>query len=264
MIIDTQWRILTVGDGDLSFSHALQSRLGAGQLTASTYDSEKTIRDKYQHHALELLNASNTPYLSEFDVTARDSWQRLAQPHYDLAIFQFPLLPAFSDQADFEQQQYSINTLNRSLLRQFLDNAYRYALDPTGPMLCYITSKDVKPYCEWDLEGTLSLNSKMNYLGQHPFDISQFPGYKIRNVDRDKHVKDTSGTTYVFSAKENLTLQQQLHVPHYLQDNHCSFCRAGPFHSEADTQAHYNSKKHRTMLKHQQHWQRFLASYRSS
>ncbi|WP_105169771.1 class I SAM-dependent methyltransferase [Pseudoalteromonas sp. T1lg23B] len=263
MILDTQWRILTVGDGDLSFSSALASRLKAGLLTASTYDSEQTIRDKYQHHALDLLSTSSAEYLSEFDVTAGESWQRLAKPQYDLAIFQFPLLPAFSDQTEFEQQQYSINTLNRRLLRQFLDNAYRYALDPAGPMLCYITSKDVKPYCEWDLEGTLSLNSKMNYLGQHPFDITQFPGYKIRNVDRDKHVKDTSGTTYVFSAKANPTIQQQLYIPNYLQDNHCSFCRAGPFHSEADTQAHQNSKKHRTMQQHQQHWLRFLASYNS-
>ncbi|OHU84255.1 MULTISPECIES: Rossmann-like fold-containing protein [Pseudoalteromonas] len=263
MIIDPKWRVLTVGDGDLSFSHALQARLSTGQLTASTYDNEQTIRNKYQDHALDLISGTCSQYLSEFDVTSINSWQRLAQPRFDLVIFQFPLLPAFADQQAFAQQQYSINTLNRGLLRQFIDNAYRFALDPQGPMLCYITSKDVKPYCEWDLEGSLCVNSKMSYLGQHPFDITQFPGYKIRNVDRDKHVKDTSGITYVFSTKANPTLQEQLYIPRYLQDNHCSFCRAGPFHSEADAQAHKNSKKHRTMLTHQQHWQDFLATYHS-
>ena len=51
MILDKQWRILTVGDGDLSFSYALNSQVPQGQVTASTYDSAQTIRDKYQQHA---------------------------------------------------------------------------------------------------------------------------------------------------------------------------------------------------------------------
>ncbi|NOU50030.1 DUF2431 domain-containing protein [Pseudoalteromonas sp. JBTF-M23] len=263
MIIEKHWRILTVGDGDLSFSHALHSLISSGQVTASTYDSEQVIRNKYQFHALDLLAQQNIPYLAEFDVTDSHAWQRLAPQKYDLVIFQFPLIPAFSSHKEFEQSKLSVNTLNRALLRQFLDNAYHFALDPNGPMLCYITSKDVKPYCEWDLEGTLTNNSIVQYLGQHPFNIEQFPGYKIRNVDRDKHVKDTSGITYAFSAKPNRSLEKQLHMPQYLGDHHCSMCRAGPFYSVADAQAHLDSKKHKAMQKHQQAWLNYLATYKS-
>ncbi|CAH9050133.1 hypothetical protein PSECIP111951_00128 [Pseudoalteromonas holothuriae] len=261
MILDKQWRILTVGDGDLSFSYALHSLITKGQVTASTYDSEQTIEGKYQQHALEQVKAANITYLPSFDVTMPASWQRLAGQKFDLVVFQFPLIPAFSDQQAFDKSTLSINTLNRALLRQFIDNACRFALDPNGPMLCYITSKDVKPYCEWDLEGSLMLNSKMQYIGQHPFNINQFPGYKIRNVERDKHVKDTSGITYAFTAKSNPSLEKQLIIPSYLEENHCSFCRAGPFHSQIDMQAHLDSKKHRMMQKHQQAWYQFLDDY---
>ncbi|MBD1583023.1 Rossmann-like fold-containing protein [Pseudoalteromonas sp. S16_S37] len=264
MILEKHWRVLTVGDGDLSFSHALHSLIPCGQVTASTYDSEQTIRDKYQYHVLELLAKANIPYVDEFDVTDSNAWQRLAPQKYDLVIFQFPLIPAFSSHKEFQASELSVNTLNRALLRQFLDNAHHFALDPNGPMLCYITSKDVKPYCEWDLEGALTDNSTVQYLGQQPFNIAQFPGYKIRNVDRDKHVKDTSGITYVFSAKPNQALVKHLHVPLYLGDNHCSICRAGPFFSETDMQAHLDSKKHKAMQKHQQAWLNYLANYQSN
>ncbi|BBN83506.1 hypothetical protein PA25_34910 [Pseudoalteromonas sp. A25] len=264
MILDKHWRVLTVGDGDLSFSHALHLLMSNGHVTASTYDSEQTIRDKYKYHALELLAKENVPYFAEFDVKNPQAWQRLAPKKYDLAIFQFPLIPAFSSHKAFAESELTVNTLNRALLRQFLDNAYRFALDPNGPMLCYITSKDVKPYCEWDLEGTLTKHAQMQYLGQLPFNIDQFPGYKIRNVDRDKHVKDTSGITYVFSAKSNPKISAQLTTPEYLGDNHCSICRAGPFHSEADKLAHQNAKKHKTMQKHQQAWLDYLHGYKNS
>ena len=128
---------------------------------------------------LERLAHAQIPYLESFDVTEPDCWKRLEKPCFDLVIFQFPLIPAFSDQREFKQNTLSVNTLNRALLRQFLDNALQYALDPDGPMLCYITSKDVKPYCEWDLEKSLTKGSTMQYLGQRPFDISQFQAIKL-------------------------------------------------------------------------------------
>ena len=38
----------------------------------------------------------------------------------------------------------STNTLNRSLLRQFLVHAFQYFLDPHGANLAFITSKGCK------------------------------------------------------------------------------------------------------------------------
>jgi hypothetical protein len=39
------------------------------------------------------------------------------------------------------------------------------------------------------------MQTSLSYVGKMAFNISEFPGYKIRNVDRDKHVKDTQGFT---------------------------------------------------------------------
>lgn len=260
MKLNKQWRILTVGDGDLSFSHALSLQFPHSQLIASVYDSEIVLLNKYKDNALNALKQKQVKVLTEFDVTEPLSWQRVASQSIDVVIFQFPLIPAFSNFDDFKQQSLSVNTLNRRLLRLYIHFAHKYVLDPAGPMLCIITSKDVKPYCEWDLESSLTQGLDINYLGQSIFNINDFPGYKIRNVDRDKHVKDTSGISYVWSAKTTPDELPHLSRPHYLLNNHCSFCRAGPFLTDKDKLAHENSKKHKSMKKHHDDWMAYLKS----
>ncbi|MBQ4834815.1 MULTISPECIES: class I SAM-dependent methyltransferase [Pseudoalteromonas] len=256
MQLDPKWRILTVGDGDLSFSYSIKTYLQPQQIIASIYDSESTLREKYTSHALDKLKASNTPVLTEFDVTDKTSWSRLNGQTFDAVIFQFPLIPAFASHHEFKENSLSINTLNRRLLRYFLVYSQSIALDKQGPMLSIITSKDVKPYCEWNLEQTLHQSLDLNYLGQTEFDITRFPEYKIRNVDRDKHVKDTRGISYFWSPKHAPV--QPLTKPSYLSESHCAMCRVGPFLTEQDKQAHLNSKKHKQMSKHEQAWQSYL------
>lgn len=261
MFLDPSWRILTVGDGDLSFSHSIARHINPAKLVASTYDDANTIEQKYADNALSALQQLNVATLTEFDVTQPDSWLRLGEARFDLVIFQFPLIPAFKGEAAFKAntQQGGMNVLNRALLHRYLDYASQFALDKNGPMLCYITSKDVKPYREWNIEGTLNQGLNCQYLGQMPFDISVFPGYKIRNVDRDKHVKDTSGITYVFSEKTDNDITSKLTLPAYLGDKHCALCRVGPYMAQEDEDKHLLSKKHKQMEKFEQDWQAWLA-----
>lgn len=257
MQLDPKWRILTVGDGDLSFSYSIKKYLNPTLIVASIYDSEIVLREKYQNHALDKLRDLNTQVITEFDATDPASWGQLNEQKFDVVIFQFPLIPAFSSHDEFKQNNLSINTLNRRLLRDFLNYSQSIALDTAGPMLSVITSKDVKPYCEWNLEETLHQGLNLEYLGQMPFDIGRFPEYKIRNVDRDKHVKDTRGISYFWSPKSIASLP--LLKPHYLMPSHCPMCRVGPFLTEQDKQAHLNSKKHKQMSKHEHAWQTYLA-----
>ena len=177
MKLDKQWRLLTVGDGDLSFSFALSTQFPPSQLIASIYDSQQVVTEKYTENSLHQLKTNQYTVLTEFDVTRQSSWHKLAKQSIDAVIFQFPLIPAFDNYHDFKQQTLSVNTLNRRLLRLFIYYAHKYVLDPTGPMLCIITSKDVKPYCEWDLESSLLAGLDIDYLGQSPFDINNFRGY---------------------------------------------------------------------------------------
>ena len=261
MYLNPNWRILTVGDGDLSFSNALSTAIKPAKLVASTYDDAATLSKKYADNALASLKANNITVLNSFDVTNPNVWQRLNGELFDVVIFQFPLIPAFVGEAAFRESTASINTLNRALLHQFIKYATEFALDKNGPMLCYITSKDVKPYREWNIEGSLNNTLCSRYLGQMPFDIRLFPGYKIRNVDRDKHVKDTSGISYVFSPKNVPELANKLTMPSYLNADSCPLCRVGPFHGEEDKQKHLLAKKHQQMLAFETDWQAWLAQF---
>jgi hypothetical protein len=270
MFIKPNWRILTIGDGDLSFSASLWQAFSPKQLTATVFDSQQILEDKYQHHAIELLKTDpNQQVLFDFDITNPASWPNdwaaLKHKEFDLVIFQFPLVPAFEDPDYFHKMgDISINTLNRLLLRQFLIHCTEYFLDPKGKQLCYITSKDVKPYSEWNIENSLNQNLKhINYLGSMNFNINKFPGYKIRNVDRDKHVKDTQGITYVWSPRidsqgHDKALLEVLKAKSYRREGYCEICKAGPFVSTSDRALHEQTKKHRLMQQYEQQYVKAL------
>ncbi|MGO2012269.1 MAG: class I SAM-dependent methyltransferase [Pseudoalteromonas sp.] len=262
MYLNPAWRVLTVGDGDLSFSNAIMTHLKPALLVASTYDDEATINKKYTDNQLAKLRATGITVLTEFDVTNPISWQRLDEQKFDVVVFQFPLIPAFKGETEFRNntQRSSMNVLNRALLHLYLKHAHQFALDKRGEMLIYITSKDVKPYREWNIEGSLNQGLAVSYLGQMPFDINQFPGYKVRNVDRDKHVKDTSGISYVFSSKATHNLQHTLTKPPYLSENYCVLCRVGPYMATEDKEKHLRSKKHQQMQQFEQDWQTWLSN----
>ncbi|MFT7410757.1 MAG: 25S rRNA (uracil2634-N3)-methyltransferase [Oleispira sp.] len=268
MFLKPHWRILTIGDGDLSFSASLWKAFSPKQLTATVLDSQQTLENKYQHHAIEQLNSSlDQQVLFNFDITQPaswpNSWSTLNHQKFDLVIFQFPLVPSFADSNHFHKMaDISINTLNRLLLRKYLIHCHEYFLDPNGEQLCYITSKDVKPYCEWNIENSLNENlDHIKYLGSMNFDIGKFSGYRIRNVDRDKHVKNTRGVTYVWSPKNDAldhdsALLESLEGKSHQGRRYCNMCKAGPFMSEGDKKLHEQTKKHRLMQRYEEQYKK--------
>ncbi len=273
MFLKSHWRILTIGDGDLSFSASLWQEFKPSQLTATVFDQQHILENKYQHHAIERLRSHpNQEVLFGFDVTLPTSWpkawQEMKNKKFDLVIFQFPLVPALANPNDFQDLgDISINTLNRLLLRQFLIHCEQYFLDPDGAQLCYITSKDVKPYTEWNIENSLNQNlEKIHYLGSMPFAIEKFPGYRIRNVDRDKHVKDTQGTTYVWSSKSQSDhdheLLELLKGKSHQQESCCVMCKAGPFVCANDKALHEQTKKHRLMQQYEDQYNKEINKIR--
>ncbi|GAA5130006.1 class I SAM-dependent methyltransferase [Thalassotalea piscium] len=256
MYINPAWRILTIGDGDLSFSHSLLENYHPKSLTATVFDDISSLSSKYSTTHFKQLQAQRCEVITSFDVTKKQTWGNLDKHQFDVIIFQFPLLPAFNSAKDFKQQSQniSLNTLHRRLLRRYLLNCFNEFLDPQGAQLALITSKDVKPYRQWCIEQALIINTDINYIGSMPFETDKFPGYKIRNVDRDKHVKDTEGVTYVFSRLLTTELDNKVTQPNYLHDNYCSYCRVGPFYTERDKQSHLVSKKHQKMALFEQQW----------
>ncbi|MBA6252659.1 class I SAM-dependent methyltransferase [Colwellia sp. MB3u-55] len=271
MYIDPKWRVLTVGDGDLSFSASLLKHHQPQQLTATIYDSMACLQEKYGDVYYQQLQQDNCQVITDFDVTDENTWGTLAKKSFDLVIFQFPLLPAFPSEQAFQAQcqQLSVNTLNRALLRKYLLNCFQYFLDENGAKLALITSKNVKPYLQWNIEKALITNTDINYIGRFFFDITKFPDYKVRNVNRDKHVKSTQGTTYIYShaSLENCKAMFDAHSDDYItynrksrvpEDKKCLACHTGAFATEHDKQMHLATKKHQQMSAYEQQWTYFL------
>ncbi len=271
MYIDPKWRVLTVGDGDLSFSASLLKYHRPRQLTATIYDSKDCLDEKYGDEYYRQLQQENCQVITEFDVTDKSTWGELNKKSFDIVIFQFPLLPAFPSQKAFQAQceSFSVNTLHRALLRKYLLNCFESFLDDNGAKIALITSKNVKPYLEWDIERSLIRNSAINFIGRFYFDMSKFPDYKVRNVNRDKHVKSTQGTTYIYSSDplesckiifdhasdDYITYNRPSRVPAHKT---CQVCRTGAFTNEQDKQMHLASKKHHQMFEYEAQWSLFL------
>ena len=275
MYLDPNWRVLTVGDGDLSFSlsvlnHRLQAGL-PGRLSASVLDDESTLLSKYRECALGELRAAGAEVVTGLDITDPDSWPAHLKGQFDALIFQFPLIPSFTSKAEFEQAGgLSTNLLNRRLLRLYLQHAFGFFLDPEGAQLALISSKDLKPYSQWDLECGIHLDLQHNgqpvqLLGFCPFEQNAFQGYRIRNVDRDKQIRGTKGTTYYWSVKPApQSLAQQLTAPTHpvgepVSEHYCAWCKTGPFASPEDRRSHIESRRHSNMQALDRDWRDYLA-----
>lgn len=260
MRLDPKWKILTIGDGDLSFSLSLFQDLGVKNVVATVLDDANTIQKKYSDNALNTLSKLNIPTITNFDVTDPQSWQGFEKNRFDLVIFQFPLIPHNDDIHSYQLANKigSSNLQNRRLLRLFLRHAFEYFLAPQGQQLAMITSKNVKPYSDWNIEHSLHQGIGIRYLGELPFEQNQFPSYRIRNVNRDKQVKHTAATTYVWGRAPNPLLKDTLQPSAKNMANHCPLCGTGPIKDKQDRLAHESSKRHVQLQVFEEQWLSYL------
>ncbi|GAC15275.1 Rossmann-like fold-containing protein [Aliiglaciecola lipolytica] len=259
MYLNKEWRILTIGDGDLSFSWSIFNDIGAKHISASVLDSIPELTAKYQDNQLVNLHANQITVFDQLDILNPSSFSPTLSKSFDLVIFQFPLIPSFSSKAEFDSKgKFDKNTLNRQLIWSFLYQCFDFFLDPNGQQLAYITSKDVKPYAHWNIENLNPFPTKIAFLGWMPFAQAKFPSYQLRNVDRDKVLKSTASKTYVWGKANQdyaeLNLKQS---PKFLA-NHCDLCGKGPFTQEIDRQIHQASFAHQRLAKYERLWQNFL------
>lgn len=261
MVIDKNWRVLTIGDGDLSFSASIARYVSPKLLVATVFDERASLVEKYSDKFLHALTTFDITVLSKFDVTNSASWGALPKNSFDLVIFQFPLVP---NDVSFKQHQDnqsigSSNTINRWLLHSYLANCFEHFLAKDGQRLAVITSKDVKPYRQWNIETSIINNLACDYIGQCDFNFDNYPGYQIRNVDRDKFVKETQAISYFYSDKPQQALSKQLTIPTYCHDDKfCSICRVGPINTPLDWENHHMSKRHIQMSQYEEQWLQLL------
>ncbi len=260
MYLPNPCRIITIGDGDLSFSRALLGYVSPENLIATTYDSDSELREKYAKNALEDLLDAGVKVCHELDITSINSTQKLANQWADIVIFNHPLVPTQRSFTQYQKERNkTANLMNRALLDSFLKNSFEYLLAFEGPRLCYITTKSVKPYSHWHLETSLTRNTSYRYLGKQAFEQKLFKNYMIRNVDRDKCVKHQNSDIYCYSDKPNPTLEAQLTSFEFNKDMHCPLCRKGPFTKDEDWQIHQQTRIHKAQVAYHQSWLDYLS-----
>lgn len=253
--LNSDWKILTIGDGDLSFSHSLIVDHGCNFVTASVLDDDKTLRNKYQENSIDALNQRSAEIYFGVDLHNKCAIPSPLKGAFDLVIFQFPLIPSFKDKRDYQSNRgLGNNVLNRFLIYRYLQRCFEYFLDPDGVQLSYITSKDVKPYSHWNMENLYRSTRSERFLGWQPFLADLFPSYRIRNVDRDLSVKSTSAKTYVWGKTLPADFKNIVE-PLKVEEDYCLLCGSGPF-SNADVRAaHQGSKGHTRLQKYEDGWQ---------
>ena len=231
---------------------------------------------KYQYCAFDELKQQGSEVYAGLDITGNETWPERLKGRFDALIFQFPLIPSFASKEAFEKAGgLTTNLLNRRLLRLYLQHAFSFFLAPDGAQLALISSKDLKPYSQWDLECGIHLDLQHNgqpvqLLGMCPFLQSDFDGYRIRNVDRDKQIRGTKGTTYYWSvlpaaSYQDQKLIEQLTPPTHsigepVSEHYCNWCKTGPFASAEDRHGHLESRRHRNMQMLDDDWRMFLQS----
>ncbi len=258
MYIKPHWKVLTIGDGDLSFSRSLVEDHQHTDIVASTLDSQATIRSKYSQQDIDWLADKGINTVHQLDVLDWSSIPDDMKHVFDLIIFQFPLIPASSSLKGLGSSiQLNTNILNRLLVVNYIKCCFSDLLSPIGANLCYLTTKDVKPYSDWNLENLHPLPKGVQFLGQTEFELSKFPSYRIRNVERDKLVKATQSYTLVWGKDGDINLKLSISPKH--KEMHCSLCGKGPFKSQIDISNHQNSKSHVRKANYEEQWLNFLA-----
>ena len=155
--------VLTLGDGDFSFSLSLANQLlgdDSVQLTATSHESLRSVLTTYKPHAettLANLRKLGATVLHEVDATQialttelhKPSSKERATPkmkHFDVVIWNFPCLslPAGADGQAKELEA------NRELLTLFFKNVHAFLRKGTGEV--HISHKTVEPFSWWGIK----------------------------------------------------------------------------------------------------------------
>jgi 25S rRNA (uracil2634-N3)-methyltransferase len=197
--------VLTVGDGDLSYSVAL-TRIGC-TVVATCFESKKTLQDVYggstiDSNIVEIQSA--TGGMVEFGVNALELSKTLPASHtnvkFDRIIWNFPCAAVAQGQ-DGQNQEME---LNKQLIRMFAANAVPM-LNRNGQI--HINHKTKPPFNQWNIEQEVlaggNEQQQLVYLGRIVLDRALLPPYTPRKALDRKSFPHHDACTYIFSKIES-------------------------------------------------------------
>lgn len=182
-------RILTIGDGDLSFSRSLVDAHGCAALLATTYDSAEEILEKYPQaqENKEAIEAEEQRVLHGVDATKLGQREVKKQAGgWERVMFNFPHVGGKSTdvnrQVRYNQGMFS---LTFSLVARIADHivlemlvsffkAVTPLLAPHGTVI--VTLFEGEPYTLWNIRD-LARHSGLEVQRSFRFQADAYPGY---------------------------------------------------------------------------------------
>ncbi|CAI5745457.1 unnamed protein product [Peronospora destructor] len=195
-------RILTVGDGNFSYSLALARALRPEtgvQLVTTSHESKTTVLETYPdgQEILDELNANtNVTVRHEMDATNAEQMKALGQ--FDRVIWNFPCVraPRGKDGQNEEME------MNKKLLHDFFAHVDQM-LTPIGEV--HITHKTKAPFGHWGIENIAKTN-KLRHKQSVVFDRCLYPGYTNKKVLSKGSFPIWDSQTFIFVPEERMQM----------------------------------------------------------
>ncbi|CAJ1927872.1 unnamed protein product [Cylindrotheca closterium] len=199
--------VLTIGDGDFSYSLALarilKPQLSKSTVIATSYESRETLQETYprfEDYSRELASLGAQLYFNVDATRLAQTLPIVAESKFDRICWNFPCTAI----AYGQDGQNDAMDKNKDLVRQFVKDAKDLLSDCGEIHICH---KSKPPYNQWGLEHValewLPLNSFI-FAGKVVLDRFLFPPYRpLKALDR-KSFPCHDACTYIFrSAKRS-------------------------------------------------------------
>ena len=160
--------ILTLGDGDFSFSLSLiRGGHRSTRLCATSYESLQSITSIYQNcdSILQALSSSGAKTFHNVDAADISATVTIPKAHFDVVVWNFPCIAA--DRAGSDGQVAEIEK-NKALLRKFFANVGQF-LKMNGRREVHLTHKTIEPFSWWGLTD-IAVECGWIYRGSLVFD----------------------------------------------------------------------------------------------
>lgn len=202
-------RILTVGDGDLSFSRALATVLRPQRLVATTYEAADRLEGIYTDFkdTVTTLREAGCEVLHGIDAATLLLSEDDHHGGFDRIVWNFPCV-AVKDDKDEEpydsgrvagQQNLDGQTTelkeNRQLLRSFFEASKTKLCEKGGEV--HVTHKTKEPFSWWNIR-QLAREAGFTTRATLCFDRTLFPGYVNRKALVREGFNAVDAFTYVF------------------------------------------------------------------
>ncbi|KAF2166807.1 hypothetical protein M409DRAFT_22863 [Zasmidium cellare ATCC 36951] len=200
-------RILLVGEGDFSFAKSIVENHGCCDVTATCFDSQVHLFEKYKPQAVEhvkYLEDEGQTVLYGVDATKLDNNKSLKKGElFEVVLFNFPHVGGKSTDVNRQVR------FNQELLVSFF-RAATPLLSPSGTIV--VSLFEGEPYTLWNIRD-LGRHTGLEVVRSFKFQADAYPGYShartLGNIEGGGGWKgeDRDARSYVFRKKGGADVQ---------------------------------------------------------